>query len=124
MATSKPNVVLVITDDQERSEFNFLPEGRDEQGNPRNLTPHIDRLAGNGLRFNNFHNTSKCFPTRAALMTGQYAQRVGVSKSANSVFKNHVTLGDVLRTAGYKTLMVGKHHALEDRKRNSQRTVS
>jgi arylsulfatase len=105
-ATVKPNVLLVLVDDMGFSDIG--PYGSEVS------TPNLDRLADEGMRFNNFHNTSKCFPTRAALMTGQYAQRVGVSKSANSTFRNHVTLGDVLRTAGYKTLMVGKHHALDN----------
>ncbi|NIP18135.1 MAG: sulfatase-like hydrolase/transferase, partial [Xanthomonadales bacterium] len=76
-------------------------------------TPNLDTLADEGMVFNQFRNTSKCFPTRAALMTGQYAQRVGMSVR-NLSFRNYVTLGDVLRTAGYHTLMVGKHHALDN----------
>jgi arylsulfatase len=76
-------------------------------------TPNLDQLAAEGMRFNQFRNTSKCFTTRASLMTGQYAQRIGMSTS-NLYFRNYVTFGDVLRSAGYKTLMVGKHHALDN----------
>jgi arylsulfatase len=103
---SKPNIVLVMVDDMGFSDIGAY--GSEIE------TPNLDRLAAEGMRFNQFRNTSKCFPTRAALMTGQYAQRVGMSTSPDSVFSNHATLGDVLRTAGYKTLMVGKHHALDN----------
>lgn len=103
---SKPNIVLVLVDDMGFSDIGAY--GSEVQ------TPNLDRLAAEGMRFNQFRNTSKCFPTRAALMTGQYAQRVGMSTSPDSRFRNHATLGDVLRTAGYRTLMVGKHHALDN----------
>lgn len=105
-AARRPNILLVLADDLGFSDIG--PYGSEV------ATPTLDRLADEGMRFNNFHNTSKCFPTRAALMTGQYAQRVGMSRRSGAVFRNHVTLGDVLRTAGYKTLMVGKHHALDN----------
>jgi arylsulfatase len=100
-----PNIVLVLVDDMGFSDIG--PYGSEV------ATPNLDTLAGEGMVFNQFRNTSKCFPTRAALMTGQYAQRVGMSVS-NLRFRNAATLGDVLRTAGYRTLMVGKHHALDN----------
>ncbi|MEE4216367.1 MAG: sulfatase-like hydrolase/transferase, partial [Xanthomonadales bacterium] len=105
-AADKPNILLVMVDDMGFSDIG--PYGSEV------ATPTLDRLAEEGMRFNNFHNTAKCFPTRAALMTGQYAQRVGMSADPDSTFGNHATLGDVLRSAGYKTLMVGKHHALDN----------
>jgi arylsulfatase len=100
-----PNILLVLVDDMGFSDIG--PYGSEV------ATPNLDTLAEEGMVFNQFRNTSKCFPTRAALMTGQYAQRVGMSVS-NLRFRNAATLGDVLRTAGYKTLMVGKHHALDN----------
>ena len=103
---SKPNIVLVMVDDMGFSDIGAY--GSEIE------TPTLDHLASEGMRFNQFRNTSKCFPTRAALMTGQYAQRVGMSTSPESRFTNYATLGDVLRTAGYRTLMVGKHHALDN----------
>ena len=102
---SRPNILLVMVDDMGFSDIG--PYGSEVS------TPNLDRLADEGMRFNNFHNTAKCFPTRAALMTGQFAQRVGMSES-NLYFKNYATFGDVLKSAGYKTLMVGKHHALDN----------
>jgi arylsulfatase len=107
-AAAKPNIVVVMVDDMGMGFSDIGAYGSEVE------TPNIDRLAAEGMRFNQFRNTSKCFPTRAALMTGQYAQRVGMSTSPDSRFINYATLGDVARTAGYKTLMVGKHHALDN----------
>jgi arylsulfatase len=105
-AAAKPNIVVVMVDDMGFADIGAY--GSEVQ------TPNLDRLADQGMRFNQFRNTSKCWPTRATLLTGQYAQRVGLSVSAESRHKNHATLGDVLKTAGYKTLMVGKHHAVDN----------
>ncbi|MBC8871758.1 MAG: sulfatase-like hydrolase/transferase, partial [Planctomycetes bacterium] len=70
-AGTKPNVLFIITDDQERSEFNFLPEGRDERGEPRNLTPNIDRLATEGVVFlNQYVSSPVCTPSRYSVLTG------------------------------------------------------
>jgi arylsulfatase len=103
--SDKPNILLVLVDDMGFSDIGAY--GSEVQ------TPNLDSLASQGMRFNQFRNTSKCYPTRAALMTGQYAQQVGMSVDPASL-KNHTTLGEVLRTAGYKTLMVGKHHGLDN----------
>ncbi len=104
-AIGRPNILLVMVDDMGFSDIGAY--GSEVS------TPNLDQLAEQGMRFNQFRNTSKCWPTRATLMTGQYAQRVGMSVEPLS-FTNYATLGDVLRTAGYKTLMVGKHHALDN----------
>ena len=53
----RPNILFIITDDQERREFNFLEEGRTENGQPRNLSPHMDRLAQEGVVFPNQYVT-------------------------------------------------------------------
>ena len=104
-AVSNPNILLIMVDDMGFSDIGAY--GSEVQ------TPNLDQLAAEGIRFNQFRNTAKCFTTRASLMTGQYAQRVGMSTS-NLYFKNYVTFGDVLKSVGYKTLMVGKHHALDN----------
>ncbi len=103
-ASRRPNILLVMVDDMGFSDIGTY--GSEVQ------TPNLDRLAEQGMRFNQFRNTSKCWPTRATLLTGQYAQRVGLSVDVLT-HKNHATLGDVLQSVGYKTLMVGKHHALD-----------
>ncbi len=82
-------------------------------------TPNIDALAAGGLRFTQFYNTSRCCPTRAALLTGLYSHEAGVG---HMVYRNRgkgylgylndrcVTFAEALRPAGYQTLMTGKWH--------------
>jgi arylsulfatase A-like enzyme len=62
--SSKPNVLLIITDDQGYGDFSI-------HGNPHLQTPHIDKLAETGVRFDRFYVNSFCAPTRAALLTGR-----------------------------------------------------
>ena len=67
-AEKPPNVLLIMADDLGFSDLGCYG-GEIE-------TPHLDALAGNGLRFTQFYNTARCWPTRAALLTGYYAQQV------------------------------------------------
>ena len=101
-----PNIILISADDMGWSDLGCY--GSEVS------TPHIDRLAEKGIRFTQFHNTSKCFPSRACLLTGVYAQQSGYDRSYSEPIKNAVTLGEVLREAGYITLWSGKHHGLEN----------
>ena len=71
-------------------------------------TPNIDRLAQDGLRFTNAYNTSKCFPSRACLLTGVYAQQCGMGRRSSGGIQNAITLAELLKTKGYRTLAVGK----------------
>ena len=100
----RPNIVLILADDMGWSDVGCY--GGEIK------TPNIDRLANNGIRFRQFHNTAKCMPSRACLLTGVYAQQCGMMQPAE--IKNAVTLGEVLRPAGYRTLWVGKHHGTEN----------
>jgi arylsulfatase len=102
----KPNIILISTDDLGWSDIGCY--GSEIQ------TPNIDKLGEGGIRFTRFHNTSKCFPSRACLLTGVYAQQTNYHNSFTSPIYNAVTLGEVLRTAGYRTLWSGKHHGLEN----------
>ncbi len=77
-------------------------------------TPYIDSLAFNGLRFRQFYNTAKCFPSRAALLTGVYAQDAGYHEDYTRPLRNVVTLGEVLKQAGYRTYWSGKHHGVDN----------
>jgi len=102
----KPNILLICADDLGWSDIGCY--GSEVQ------TPNIDALAKNGIRFTSFHNTSKCFPSRACLLTGLYAQQVGYAKNWNRPIANGITLGELLREAGYVTLWSGKHHGQEN----------
>lgn len=104
--SAKPNIILICADDLGWSDIGCY--GSEVQ------TPNIDNLAEGGMRFTLFHNTSKCFPSRACLLTGVYAQQNGYSKNFKQPITNAVTLGEVLKTAGYRTLWSGKHHGLEN----------
>ena len=99
----RPNVVLIMADDMGYSDIGCYG------GEIR--TPNLDRLAAGGLRFTQFYNNSICVPTRASLLTGLYSQQVGVYGGAPAIMKDCVTLAEVLRSAGYRTLMTGKWHA-------------
>jgi arylsulfatase len=96
----RPNIVILMADDMGFSDIGCY--GSEIQ------TPNLDRLANNGLRFTDFYNNAKCEPTRASLLTGKYAQAVGASPTATY---SSPTFAEVVRPAGYRTLMTGKWHA-------------
>ncbi|MCA9149832.1 MAG: sulfatase [Planctomycetales bacterium] len=103
-----PNFVLIVADDLGYGDLGCY-------GNMRNRTPHLDRLAQSGLRFTDFHsNGAMCSPTRAALMTGRYQQRVGIERPLDEdeqgLPTETVTIAERLRDAGYATAIFGKWH--------------
>lgn len=123
---SRPNILFIISDDQKREEFNFLPEGLDEQGKPRNLSPNIDRLASEGVVFlNQYVTSSVCTPSRFTVLTGNYASRSStfkkktkVNSQINVTWNSHIdsdtpNLACTLKKAGYFTGAVGKNHVIE-----------
>ncbi len=101
----KPNIVLILADDMGWSDLGCY-------GSEIN-TPVLDSLADSGLRFTQFYNTSKCFPSRAALLTGLYAQQVGAGRKWNNPWTNSTTIAASLKEAGYLTWMSGKHHGVD-----------
>ena len=101
----KPNIVLIMADDMGFSDIGCY--------GGEISTPNIDRLAAGGLRFTQFYNNAICVPTRASLLSGLYSQQVGVWANSPKKMINCVTLAEVLRGAGYRTLMTGKWHALD-----------
>lgn len=105
LRTRKPNIILILADDMGWSDPGCYGGEID--------TPNLDLIAGRGIRFTQFHNTSKCFPSRACLLTGLYAQQCGMDTQPGSI-RGAVTLGEVMRSAGYRTLMVGKHHGTDN----------
>ncbi len=101
----RPNIVLIMVDDMGFSDIGSYGGEID--------TPNLDRLADQGLRFTQFYNTSKCFPSRASLLTGLYAHQVAMGDRPGTI-RNGVTIAEVLREAGYRTLMTGKWHGVEN----------
>lgn len=109
-AVSAPNVILILVDDLGYGDLGCY-------GSPINRTPHIDRLAREGTRFTDFYvSDSVCSPSRAALLTGCYSERVGMHVLTNKpggargLHPNEVTLAEVLKGAGYATACFGKWH--------------
>ena len=102
----KPNIVLILADDLGWSDIGCY--GSEVK------TPNLDKLAANGIRFRQGYNTSKSFPSRACLLTGVYAQQCGYDKNYQNKIKNAITLGEMLKMAGYTTLWSGKHHGIEN----------
>ena len=105
----QPNFIFVLADDLGWAELGCY-------GNSFNETPHLDKLAKQGLRFTHAYASAPvCSPYRAALLTGQHPARVGIldylrPNSSNALPVSHVTLPKILRRNGYSTGMVGKWH--------------
>ncbi len=101
----RPNIVFILADDLGYSDIS--PYGSEID------TPNLQKLADGGMRFTRMHNTSKCFPSRACLLTGVYAQQANMHDDPGH-FESSVFFGEVLRRAGYRTLFVGKHHGTDN----------
>jgi arylsulfatase A-like enzyme len=102
----RPNVVLVITDDQGYGDLGC-------HGNPVIQTPNLDRLHSESIRLTDFHVDPTCSPTRSALMTGHYSTRTGVWHTImgrSLLGKDEVTMADVFSASGYRTGIFGKWH--------------
>ncbi|GAB3661659.1 arylsulfatase [Echinicola sediminis] len=104
--SQKPNVILIITDDQGYGDLGFT-------GNPHVQTPNIDQLARESTRFNQFYVSPVCAPTRSSLMTGRYSLRTGVRDTYNGgsiMAPEEVTIAEMLKAEGYSTGAFGKWH--------------
>jgi len=115
---ARPNLVVIMADDMGFSDIGCF--------GGEISTPHLDRLAANGVRLTQFYNTGRCCPTRASLLTGRYAQQAGVGWMTNEshqrgqdfgypgysgeLNRSSLTFAEVLAGAGYRTLMAGKWH--------------
>src|SRR5687767_6398106 len=103
-----PDIVVILADDMGISDLGCYGS--------EISTPNLDRLAAGGLRFTQFYNTARCCPTRASLLTGLYPHQAGVGHMVEDrgpqfpgyrgrLNDNCATVAEVLRPAGYRTLM-------------------
>jgi len=105
-APEKPNFVVVLLDDVRFDDLGFM-------GHPFVQTPHFDRVANEGMVFQNvFAATPLCSPNRASILTGQYAHTHGITDNVDRSEQSHrlVTFPKMLHDAGYNTAFVGKWH--------------
>ena len=110
-ADDRPNFLVIIADDMGFSDAGCY--------GGEIATPNLDALAAGGLRFTQFYNTTRCWPTRAALITGYYPQQIrrdgmpGAPRSFGGRGKRHEwaqTIAEYLRPAGYRNYHSGKWH--------------
>jgi len=104
--TRPPNVIFIITDDQGYADIGY-------HGNPVLKTPHLDQMARESVQLDNHHHDPLCSPSRAALLTGQYAWRNGVwhvIHGRHLLNPAAVTMADIFAGEGYRTGMFGKWH--------------
>jgi arylsulfatase A-like enzyme len=109
--TQRPNIAVILVDDMGFSDIGCYGS--------EIPTPNLDKLAARGLRFTQFYNTGRCCPTRASLLTGLYPHQAGVGHMVTdrkqpgyqgNLNDRCVTIAEVLRQAGYRTVMAGKWH--------------
>ncbi|MDP6523818.1 MAG: sulfatase [Kiritimatiellia bacterium] len=106
---AKPNFIIIFTDDQGYQDLGCF-------GSPKIKTPNLDKMAENGTRFTSFYSAnSVCSPSRAALLTGCYPPRTGVTtvlfpRNKNGLNKDVTTIAQMLKQKDYATSCIGKWH--------------
>ena len=103
---AKPNVIFVITDDQGYGDVGC-------HGNPVLRTPFLDQMARESVQLDDHHHDPLCSPSRAALLTGQYASRNGVwhvIHGRHLLDPDALAMADIFSANGYRTGMFGKWH--------------
>jgi arylsulfatase A-like enzyme len=110
MNNTKPNIITVMTDDQGYGDLSCM-------GSTDVMTPHFDRLAASGARFESFYSNSPvCSPSRASLLTGRYPGYAGVRailaghRRTTGLTSESPTIAAALKQQGYDTALIGKWH--------------
>mgnify|MGYP002850149499 CR=1 FL=1 len=106
VSRSRPNVILIMTDDQGYGDLAC-------HGNKVIKTPALDRLHAQSVRLTNYHVDPTCSPTRSALLTGRYSTRTGVWHTImgrSMMHTDEVTLAEIFGQGGYRTGCFGKWH--------------
>src|SRR5262249_9083956 len=100
----RPNILFIFPDQWRAESLGCL-------GNPDVRTPHLDRLAAEGILFRQtFANTPVCCPARASILTGKYPHKNGMLANDLRLRESETTLAELLRQAGYRTGFIGKWH--------------
>jgi arylsulfatase len=99
---NNPNIVLILVDDLGYSDLGCY--------GGEISTPNLDRMASEGVRLTQFYNSGRSCPSRASLLTGMYAQQVGITGMGLSLSTDCVTIPEALKSANYQTGMAGKWH--------------
>ena len=100
---AKPNIILLMGDDHGWEEVGY-------NGHPYVKTPFLDEMAKGGLRLDNFYAQPSCSPTRGSFLTGRHPNRYGIFRPGYSIRPEEVTMGHLLKKAGYSTAHFGKWH--------------
>ena len=111
LAGRRPNIILILTDDQGYGDFSC-------HGNPVLKTPNLDRLHAEGRRFTDFMVSPTCSPTRTALLTGRHEFKSGVTHTIyerERLSPRATTLAQLLKGSGYRTGIFGKWHLGDER---------
>jgi len=107
----RPNIVFFIADDVSQDELGWY-------GHPVIKTPHIDSLSANGMRFDNAYlTTSSCSPSRCSIITGRYPHNTGAPELHVRLPQQQVRFPELLREAGYYTVLSGKNHMFGNKDR-------
>lgn len=117
MRRRPPNVVWICADD-------FAPYVSGTYGNPLARTPNLDRLAAEGIRFDRAYCTCPLStPSRMSFLTGRYPRSVGVTLTPTPLPDDEITIGSLLRQAGYEATALGKTHYYDPLTREFDRCV-
>lgn len=103
-ASERPNIVFLIADDISQEDFGCY-------GHPVLKTPHADKVAAAGIRFDNAYLTiSSCSPSRCSIISGRYPHNTGAPELHVKMPKGQLRFPELLRKAGYYTVLSGKNH--------------